>query len=369
MANTLLTPTIIAKEALIALENNLVLANLVHRDYSSEYQSIGATVIIRKPATFTSASVSGTVNLSTAVESSVVVVLNQQLDVTFNVSDRELSLEVVDFSEQFIQPVMRAHAQKVDELVAALYADVAGHFPASSTSSVSDITNLRSVMNILKVPLTDRRLVFHPATEARYLPLDAFLHAEKRADGGRAIREAEIGRVLGFNCYMDQNIPSHTCALTDLAGAASAATVGATSIELYNLASAEVISAGDVFKPTGISEWCVVTTAVTLSGGGIATVSFAPALVTAIPDATVVTFQATHKANLAFHKNAFALVTAPLAPPIGGARAAVLNYKGLSCRVVYDYTMMTKQNLISIDMLCGVKTLDRNLAARLSDAN
>jgi len=370
MANTLLTPTIIAKEALIVLENNLVLANLVHRDYSSEFQQVGATILVRKPATFTSASVSGTVNLSTAVESSVAVVLNQQLDVTFNVSDRELSLNVVDFSEQFIQPVMRAHAQKVDELVAALYADVAGHFAVSSVASVSDIAGLRAVQNILKVPMTERRLVFHPSVEAKYLPLDAFLHAEKRGDT-QAIKEASMGRVLGYDCYMDQNMKTHTYSdgvMTDAAGAASAGTAGATSIVLYNLGTAEVLAAGDVFKPTAIDDWCVLTAAATLAGG-IATVSFAPALATAITAGTVVTFQKTHKVSLAFHKNAFAFVTAPLAPPIGGAKAGVLNYKGLSCRVVYDYTMMTKQNLISIDMLCGVKTLDRDLAARLTDAN
>lgn len=32
MPNTFLTPQIIAREALMVLENNLVMANLVHRD-------------------------------------------------------------------------------------------------------------------------------------------------------------------------------------------------------------------------------------------------------------------------------------------------------------------------------------------------
>lgn len=52
MANTFLTPDIIAKEALMVLENNLVMAGLVHRDYSPEFAKVGDTITIRKPAKF-----------------------------------------------------------------------------------------------------------------------------------------------------------------------------------------------------------------------------------------------------------------------------------------------------------------------------
>jgi len=54
MPNTLLTPSIIAKEALIVLENNLVLGSKVHRDYADEFTKVGDTITIRKPATLVS---------------------------------------------------------------------------------------------------------------------------------------------------------------------------------------------------------------------------------------------------------------------------------------------------------------------------
>lgn len=368
---TFLTPTIIAKEALIVLENNLVLANLVHRDYSKEFQQVGATVLIRKPATFTSATVSSTVNMQTATESSVAVVLDTNLDISLTITSAELSLNIVDFSEQVIQPIMRAHAQAIDNKIAQHVLDFAPHFNlvAAGTPAVSDVTAVGAAMSVVKAPLSERRMIFHPASQAAYMALDSFLHADKRADGGKALRDAEMGRVLGFDCYMDQNIPAHTYAdgaLTDLAGAASAATVGATVAVIYNLGTAEVLAAGDVFKPTGAQEWCVLTTGATLAGG-IGTVRFQPPLVTALTDAQVVTFVGTHRCNMAFHKNAIALVSAPLAPPLGGAASSVINYKGLSARVVYDYTIMEKNNLLSIDLLIGTKTLDRNLGARLCD--
>ncbi|MBQ9608137.1 MAG: hypothetical protein IJV15_01670 [Lachnospiraceae bacterium] len=75
MANTLLTPSIIAKEALMVLRNNAVMANLVHRDFSDEYASVGDTITIRKPATFVAKEFnqSNGIEVQDAVEDSVSV--------------------------------------------------------------------------------------------------------------------------------------------------------------------------------------------------------------------------------------------------------------------------------------------------------
>ena len=69
---------------------------------------------------------------------------------------------------------------------------------------------------------------------------------------------------------------------------------------------------------------------------------------------------------VAFHKNAFALVTRPLALPNGATKASIVNYDGFGLRVVYGYDINKKTDTISIDMLCGVKTLDADLAAVVS---
>ena len=53
MANTFLTTDVIAREALMVLRNNAVMANLVHRDYSGEFVAgVGDTITIKKPAKF-----------------------------------------------------------------------------------------------------------------------------------------------------------------------------------------------------------------------------------------------------------------------------------------------------------------------------
>lgn len=367
--NTLLTPSIIAKEALMVLENNMVLAGLVHRDYSREFQHVGATVTIRKPTSFTAHTIATTITVQNITESSVQVALDTLLDVSFEVGTKQLSLDIVSFSEQTIKPAMRAHAQKVDTLLAALYADIAGHTDVSATACVRDIAELREQLNLQKCPMDSRYCVVHPTTEAAYLSVEAFLTAEKRGDT-EALKQGSMGRVLGMDFYMDQNIPTHTSGLTSMSGSVKGeATVGATAMTVDDLTNAEIVSDNDVFKVAGDPFGYRVTNGPVTVASTAAVLTFTPGLKSVAADNAIATFQDDHKANLAFHKNAFALVTAPLAPPIGGAKAAIETYKGLSCRVVYDYTMSTKTNVISIDMLCGVKTLDADLAARLCDAN
>lgn len=379
VTNTIITPLVVGREALIALENNMVLGNLVHRGYSKEFQTgRGATVVVRRPTSFTATAFTSTVGASSITEGSVAVVLDKLWDVTFELTSQMLSLDISDLSEQTIQPAMRAIAQAVDSDIASRMATgIAGHYPVTSTPVVADIANLGAVQDILKVPMGDRRLVLHPATKAAYISLDAFLNADKRGDGGQALRKAEIGEVMGYQTYMDQNIPSQTRSFL-LANAAAAGTgtltgalaAAATSCTVTGATAAAVSTApiGTPFKFTGYDQWYFTTAPCTAGTSGIATVTqFSPAVITAMADTSVVTFQLTGRDNLAFHKNALAFVTAPLAMPVGGSKGDVVTYNGLSCRVVWSYNQTYKRNECSIDLLCGVKMLDQNLAARLID--
>lgn len=109
-----------------------------------------------------------------------------------------------------------------------------------------------------------------------------------------------------------------------------------------------------------------VTAAATAESNEI-TFNITPALMDDITTSTEITVTAGHVANLAFHKNAFALVTRPLALPKGlsSEQKAIVNYDGFGLRVIYDYNSQFKKDVISIDMLCGVKTLNPELACRL----
>lgn len=288
MANTILTPDIIAREALMVLRNNAVMAKLVHRDYSNEFVAgVGDTITVRKPATFEAKEFTsgGTITIQDATETGVEVKMNKHLDVSFAVTAKEMTLDIEDFSQQFLVPAMQAFNDKVDTLLLGLYTDITASVGDSATlpTSIDTIVDAGALLNQAKAPMADRRLVLDPLTEAAYMKLGTFHEADKVGDNGTALREASLGRKFGFDTYMDQNVQ----------------------------------------KSTGVIQ------------------------------------------NLAFHKNAFALVTRPLALPNGAAKAAIVNYDGFGLRVVYGYDITKKTDTISIDMLCGVKTLDANLAVKV----
>lgn len=280
MPNTILTPEVVAREALMVLRNNAVMANLVHRDYSNEFVTgVGDTITIRKPATFEAKEYDGSkITVQDASESGVPVKLDKHLDVSFAVTSAQLTMDIADFSKQLLVPAMQAFADKVDLYLLGLKSDIKNVVPGTENVQ-NDVVDARSKLTKAAAPLTERRFVYDSDTEAKLLKTDLFISAEKVGDEGTALREASLGRKYGMDFYVDQN--------ADTAGV-----------------------------------------------GG-----------------------------LAFHKNAFALVTRPLALPQGAAKAAIVNYDGFGLRVVFGYDLDTKTDTISIDMICGVKTLDKNLAA------
>jgi hypothetical protein len=71
--------------------------------------------------------------------------------------------------------------------------------------------------------------------------------------------------------------------------------------------------------------------------------------------------------NFAFHKNAIALVTRPLAlPPQGiGAMSSVVSYNGLSIRATLTYDGNAQGILVTLDLLFGVACLDSTLGVAM----
>ena len=283
MANTILTPDIIAREALMVLRNNAVMAKLVHRDYSDEFVAgVGDTITIRKPATFEAKEFGGAIEVQDANEQGVPVVMDKHLDVSFAVTSKQMTMDIKDFSAQLLVPAMQAFADKVDSYLLGLQSDITNRVTATGTVP-DDVVDVRAFLTKSAAPLADRRFVYNTDTETLLLKSELFTNADKVGDAGTALREASLGRKFGMDFYVDQNAD----AIAGMKG-------------------------------------------------------------------------------VAFHKNAFALVTRPLALPNGAAKASTVNYDGFGLRVVYGYDIKTKTDTISIDMLCGVKTLNKDLASVLS---
>lgn len=364
MSNTFITPQTIAREAIMVLENNLVMGNLIHKEYSQDFQGAkkGDTITIRKPATFTVNEFSSSISVQDAKEASTSITLDKHLDVSFAVTAKDLTLSIEDFSAQLIQPAMQAFAQDIDARVAKLYKDVPYKVGTAGTtpSGVTSLTGLRKAMNDNKVPFAGRNLVLDTAADAKLLELDTFNEADKSGNTD-ALVEARLGRKFGFDIYMDQNIQNHTAgAGTVKIDLVAGYAVGDTAIHVDGVTTA--LKVGDALTIKG-KDYVVVT------AGALATadqdITIYPGLKDAVANDDDVTVVASHAANLAFHRNAFSMVSVPLSLPMGTDKAAYMNYNGIGLRVVYGYSLTNKVDTISIDMLCGFKTLTPELAVRL----
>lgn len=373
MPNTLLTPSVIAREALMTLYAQTTMLPLVYRDFSADYARVGDTVTVRKPATFVANEFSTAISVQDALESSVAVQMNKHLDVSFAVTSREMTLSISDFRTQLLNPAMEAIAQKVDQLLLGLYVDVYQNLGTAGTtpSTVADITGTGRVLDQAKVPLGGRTLAIDAFAKDKFLQIQSFFEADRVGDDGSALRNASLGRKFGLDTVLANNIALHsngTIAHTGTFAVNGAVSAGGTAVSIDATTLTGTWENGSLFTVAGVTGTYTVVTDITAAANTLTGVSFLPAApVGGFPDNAVITRIANHTPNLGFHQSAFAFVTRPLELPmgVGAGQAEIVNYGGLGLRLVADYDSSAKKDIISIDLLCGVKTLDPLRAVRL----
>lgn len=365
------TANIVAKEALSMLTTNTVFGSLVYRDYASEFTASkrGDTIQIKRPASFVLNEFEGTTTPQTISEGAISLQLSKHFDITVAVTSKEWTLELADFRESVIRPAMLAFQQGIDELVAGLYTE-ACYFAGASGEGPTTLAHLAALdraMNEQKIPLQNRVCVVSPRTKEAMFSIDAVARADARGDGGSALREASMGRIMGINWYMDQNIRHHiagTASGVEALAISAQAEAGASTINIDGGSASETLEVGDVFSIEGCPGSFTVTEKATASSGAFTGVKFYPPLPQQVKDNTGVTVQGSGDANLAFVRRGIALATVPLELPQGAADAAMVSMDGIGIRVVYDYDSKSKTDTISFDMLAGAKIIDPRLVTR-----
>lgn len=162
-SNTVLSPTVIAKEAMLMLMNNLVMGRLVHRAYKNEFKKVGTSITIRKPVKF---SVGETAEITgqNVEEYSETMTVATQNNVNWSFNSVELTMKIEEYSERYIAPAAAELAQKVDYALTGLYNDVFNHrgTPGTTPSAYSDLGGIQQVLDELAAP-NPRVCVLNPA--------------------------------------------------------------------------------------------------------------------------------------------------------------------------------------------------------------
>lgn len=364
MPNNFLTPEVVAKEALMVLQSNLVMADLVHRDYSEEFVNVGDTITVRKPAKFTAKNFTGETSVQDINEGSVSVKMDRFRDVTVAVTSKQMTLDIADFSRQVVQPAMQAIAQAIDEDLLAVGVSKAGFVKTGTPNAtdLADVAELAKRLDLNKVPTQNRRLVMHPTHKYRYALTDNLSKVSYAGDNA-TLRDALLGRIYSLDTYMDQNAPDTLAATPGTATAFKiTGTAGESKVALSGVTAATAtVKAGDGFILNGYLYR--FTADATAASGAVTEVAIDQPLVSTVDAAAAMLVNA--PCSLAFHRNGLALVTRQLALPMGASKAAYASADGLAVRVVYDYDSVHKTDKISFDIIYGIKDLDDKMICAL----
>ena len=221
MANTFVTLKTIARQALPVLIDNLVMPNLIHRDFSEEFHDVGDTVQVRKPVVFTAEDFDAEagVNWQDMREEGVDVTLDHIATVDARASAIESATGIADLNRVFIEPAAAALAEKINRDGLKLYADVhsfvgsAGVTPAG----LAELSDARRMLNMNRAPMSGRCAVWDTEADAKLAQLPAIVNAEK-SGSVEALREGSLGRVYGMENYMSQGVCKHVSGLTAAEG-------------------------------------------------------------------------------------------------------------------------------------------------------
>jgi len=409
MPNSVLTPSVVAKEALMLLDNNLVLGNLVNRAYEDEMQKPvngykkGGSVQIRRPAKYTWRA-GAVASPQDTTEKSLTLTVDTQGGVDLAFSSADMTLKISEFSERFLKPAMITIANQIDRDIAALYQTVWNWVgvPGQTIDGFSDFGKAPQRLTEMAVP-EDRCGVLSPAD--KWGLLGSLTGSFVQDISKSAIERARLPMVGGVELYETQNVRTHTVgskAGTPLVNGGSQATTYAASgaANAQSLVtdgwsnSSAVLKQGDVITIAGVFainpvtkdvlpylQQFVINADVSSDGSGNATLNVSPAIITSGAYQTVSAQPADNAAitvlgsaagnypqNMVFHKNAFALVMVPMEIPAGVPTQLVgrETYKGISVRLVPYYDGINDVSNWRLDVLYAVKSIFPDLATRVS---
>jgi|TARA_Y100000310_G_scaffold304804_1_gene344338 hypothetical protein len=403
MANTILTPTAVTREALRILHQKLNFVGNVVREYDSSFAKSGAKIgdslKIRLPNQYT-VRTGATLNTQDTTESSVTLQVATQKGVDINFSSAELTMDLDDFSDRILEPAMSVLGANIENDALSMYKDVHNEISdVGASMAFMDVMNANKVLTDELAPYSQRTLLLH--TQANVDLVDALKGLyNDQTKVGKNYREGRVAsNFAGFSdIYENTMMPTHTVGTDDGTGdyqVNDAGTIAEGSTSITVDTGAGTWKVGDIFSFDSVNRVHPETKADTgklarftiteAAAASATTIKFKPALyssgakqnVSAMPannaklnklesDAsTAVGNAADYQISMGFHKDAFAFATADLVMPNGVDFAAREVMDGISMRIVRDYDINNDKFPCRIDVLYGYKAIRPELACRI----
>jgi hypothetical protein len=386
MANALLSPTAVTREALRVLHQKLNFVGSVTRDYDDSYAKTGAKIgdslKIRLPNQYTVRS-GATLSAQDTTESSVTLQVATQKGVDLNFTSVDLTLSLDDFSKRILDPAMSVLAANIEADALSMYKQVyQSIWNGGSAATYNKALDARVLLQRSLAPANERTALMDSLAMADVVK-DTKTLFQDDASIAKQYKEGYMGRAAGFDWAENTLMPSHTRSAANGAYLVNgAAQTGAT---LTVDTGANAPSEGDVITIAGVYSVHPETKVSTgvlqqfVIGSGASTTSFpiSPSIITSgatqnvsgsPADNAAVTFAGTAstavQTALLFQKGAFAFATADLVMPQGVDFASRQVLDGISMRIVRAYDINNDKFPCRLDVLYGYKTLRAQLACR-----
>jgi hypothetical protein len=395
MANTLLTPQMITREALRVLHQKLNFVGNINRQYDDSFAKTGAkigdTMKIRLPNQYT-VRTGKTLSAQDTTENQVPLTVGTQKGVDVNFSSAELTLSLDDFSQRILEPAMAVLAANIEADAMSMFMDVYNNVNnIGSAIALRQILIGRKTLNDNLAPMDNNRTALLNTQDQVDLVDTLKGLFQDSGEVAKQYREGKMGRSAGFDFYENTLLPTQTTGTSaSNTGYTVNGAVTANGSSTVTLASGTTtFKKGDIITfagcdrvhpetkaDTGALQQFVVTADY---AGGAGVISIAPAVYTSggmqnvtssgIPNGAAVSkiggASAVYKPSLVFHQDAFAFATADLIMPKGVDFSAREVYDGISMRIVRAYDINNDNLPCRVDVLYGYKSIRPQLACRI----
>jgi len=201
---------LVAADALPTLMGNLVMGNLVTRDYDATLAKAGDTVNVPIPPTLIANNIleGGSVQTQNPDLGNAPIVLDSHIEATFQIPDVTKAIAVPTLLKMYMQPAMVALAERVETDLLTLYSQFTTNSPlgVGGTALTENVVDqAETELFNAKVPTSEPKyLVVHPSAYSELRMIDRFTEADKVGPLSQAIDTGVLGRIKDFFVYRSQ---------------------------------------------------------------------------------------------------------------------------------------------------------------------
>ena len=261
MANVIpsdLKPRIVT-DALDVLEETFALLGSVEKNYSSAAGQVGDVVSVGKSQALDAVNVTAAATAPAASDitlDSATITIDQFKKTSFKITGQEFqNYQLTPTFMKQVQQAVRGCVKKANEGLMDLYYKIpyyAGDasrslFNDGSSQTVDPLADLGKVLRDNNVNGDNWKLFLSPTEEASAKKVSTLQNANNFGTRD-LIMDGEIGRVLSFDTFVDQQIPTHTVGTETSATNNGGSAVGDTTIPLtgtFALKQGDLVTFGD----------------------------------------------------------------------------------------------------------------------------